>query len=380
MALFPRLGLGAAIGIVLALAALPSFAQGKARISRSGDVVKITSDSGADRIANAGTDESRLISYSIQAGGTMRAGPGCERLRGPRVTRVIVACGAPSRSSVNPVSLQVKLGGGDDWFTAAPWNDVQPRLIADGGAGNDFIYGSTLYDDIKGGAGNDKLFGLDDEDNIDGGDGDDLIVGGAGDDGLIGGAGADNIYGDESKATSEWGNDLITAALDFTPDQLNCGEGIDQVIVDADDPVNANCENLAGGQSSPPRDTVGTLPLTVTIGSLARPPGGLFRVLHGEPIRMPVTFSAAAQISAKLQLSAAEANRLGVPAGKRLIANDIGTPLVLTPLTINTQMRLNWPVRKYLADDNLVRATLTIVATDVNGAATTATKDVVLRG
>ena len=193
------------VGILLAalaLAALPSFAQGKARISRSADVVTIVSDSAADKIANAGTDESRLISYMIQPGGTLRAGPGCERLRGPRVTRVIVACGAPSKSSVNPTSLQVKLGGGDDWFTAAPWSDVQPRLIADGGAGDDSIYGTTLYDDIEGGAGNDKLFGLDDEDNVDGGDGEDLILGGAGDDGLTGGPGVDDIYGDEIRATT----------------------------------------------------------------------------------------------------------------------------------------------------------------------------------
>ena len=118
----------------------------------------------------------------------------------------------------------------------------------------------------------------------------------------------------------------------------------------------------------------------MTIGAVAAPPGGLSRVLRGQPIRMPVTFSAAAQIGVKLQLSAAEADRLGVPAGKRLISTDIGPPLVLTPITINTQMRLNWPVRKYLEDAKLVRATLTILATDVNGATTTATKEIVLRG
>jgi hypothetical protein len=48
-------------------------------------------------------------------------------------------------------------------------------------------------------------------------------------------------------------------------------------------------------------------------------------------------------------------------------------------LTINTQMRLRWPVRQYLRDDQRVRATLTIVARDVNGAPTTATKDITLR-
>ncbi len=82
---------------------------------------------------------------------------------------------------------------------------------------------------------------------------------------------------------------------------------------------------------------------------------------------------------AKLTVSAAEARRLGLPRRERVIADDIGTPLTLTPLTINTQMRLRSPVRRYLRDDRRVRATLTIVANDVNLRATTATKDITLR-
>ena len=62
-----------------------------------------------------------------------------------------------------------------------------------------------------------------------------------------------------------------------------------------------------------------------------------------------------------------------------MLADDIGTPLTITPLTINTQMRLRSPARRYLRDDQRVRATLTIIAEDVNGAGTTATKDITLR-
>ena len=255
---------------------------------------------------------------------------------------------------------------------------MQPRIVADGGAGNDTIYGSTNPDEIDGGAGDDMLYGLDDEDNLDGGDGADLLVGGAGDDGLIGGPGTDRYFGDELRATSEWGNDVLIA-VDGGPETMSCGEGVDSAVVDADDAADANCEVLSGGQSRPPRDTVGTLPLTVTIGPLADTPGGLARILRGEPIRLPVTFSAAAPIVATLRVSAAEARRLGLPRRERMIADDIGTPLTLTPLTINTQMRLRWPVRQYLRDDQRVRATLTIIAEDVNGARTTATKDITLR-
>ena len=370
------LGLGLALALVIA--ALPSFAMANARVSRSGNVVTLSSDSRGDRVGNAGTDNRRLISFWVARGQVLRAGRGCRRLRGAAVTRVVVTCGAPTQNPVNRVTLRVALGGGDDTFTAAPWDDVQPRIVADGGAGNDTIYGSTNPDDIGGGAGDDMLYGLDDEDNLDGGEGADLLVGGAGDDGLTGGPGTDRYFGDELRATSEWGNDVLIA-VDGGPETMNCGEGVDGAVVDADDAADATCEVLSGGQSSPPRDTVGTLPLTVTIGPLADTPGGLARILRGEPIRLPVTFSAASEIVAKLRLSAAEARRLGVPRRERVIADDIGTPLTLTPLTINTQMRLRWPVRQYLRDDQRVRATLTIVARDVNGAPTTATKDITLR-
>ncbi len=372
----PYLGLGLALALVIAV--LPSSALANARLSRSGNVVTLSSDSRGDRVGNAGTDNRRLISFYVARGQVLRAGTGCRRLRGRGITRVVVTCGAPTQNPVNRVTLRVNLGGGDDTFTAAPWDDVQPRIIADGGAGNDTIYGSTNPDDIKGGSGDDLLYGLDDEDNLDGGDGADLLVGGAGDDALTGGPGADRYFGDELRATSEWGNDLLIA-VDGGPETMGCGEGVDGAVVDADDAADASCEVLSGGQSSPPRDTVGTLPLTVTIGPLANTPGGLARILRGEPIRLPVTFSAASQIVAKLKLSAAEARRLGVPRRERVIADDIGTPLTLTPLTVNTQMRLRWPVRPYLRDDQRVRATLTITAEDVNGARTIATKDITLR-
>lgn len=368
---------GVGIAVALAVAAFPAFALANARVSRSGNVVTLSSDSRGDSIHNAGTNNRRLISFLVPRGHTLRAGPGCARLRGPGITRVVVTCGAPSQTHVNRVTLKVSLGGGDDTFVAAPLDDVQPRIIADGGAGNDTIYGSTNPDDIKGGPGNDRLYGLDDVDNLDGGEGADLLVGGAGDDSVVGGAGTDQIFGDEQRATSAWGNDVLIA-VDGGADRISCGEGTDTAVVDADDAADGNCENLSGGQSTPPPDTTGSLPLTVTMGRLTDMPG-LALILRGQPIRLPVTFSAAAQIVAKLKLSAAEARRLGVPRRERGIADDLGIQLTTVPLTLNTQMRLRWPVRRYLYDDDLVRATLTITARDVNGVPTTAAKDITLR-
>ena len=368
---------GAGVAVALLMAAFPAFALGNARVSRSGNVVTLTSDSRGDRVQHAGTDNRRLISFTVPRGHALRAGAGCRRLRGPGITRVVVTCGAPSQTHVNRVTLKVVLGGGDDTFTAAPDDDVQPRIVADGGAGNDTIYGSTNADQIDGGAGDDRLYGLDDADDIDGGEGADLIVGGAGDDGLTGGPGMDDLYGDDLRATNEWGNDLLIA-VDGGPDRLSCGEGGDSAVVDAGDAADASCEYLAGGQSSPPPDTSGVLPLTVTTGPLADA-GDLALFLRGKPLRLPVTFSAAAEIVAKLEVSAAEARRLGLPRRERVIADDLGIQLTIVPLTLNTQMRLRWPVRRYLYDDDRVRAKLTITAHDVNGASTVATKDIVLR-
>ncbi len=75
--------LGLSVAVTLALAALPSFAAADARLSRSGNVVTLTSDGRGDRIRNAGTDELRLISYYVDRGQVLRAGPGCRRRRGP---------------------------------------------------------------------------------------------------------------------------------------------------------------------------------------------------------------------------------------------------------------------------------------------------------
>ena len=145
-------------------------------------------------------------------------------------------------------------------------------------------------------------------------------------------------------------------------------------------PPGASCENLAGGQMTPPRDVVGVLPLTVAIGDA----GGDARRPRADPARpadpRPVTFSAA------VGGRRCEARGLGGggararPASReRVIADSLGTPLALIPQTINTQIRLRWPVRRYLTDEDRVRATLTITARDVNLAPTVATREITLR-
>ena len=243
MARSPWLGFGVALALVMA--AFPSFALADARVSRSGNVVTLSSDSRGDKISNAGTDNRRLISFFVERGRVLRAGRGCVRRRGPRITRVIVTCGAPSQTHVNRVTLRVNLGGGDDTFTAAPFDDIQPRIIADGGAGNDTIYGSTNADEINGGLGDDKLFGLDDSDDVDGGDGVDLLVGGAGDDSVVGGAGHRHSVRRRAARDEHVGNGRADRGR-RGPDRLSCGEGEDLAVVDARRRGEAQLQNLSG--------------------------------------------------------------------------------------------------------------------------------------
>jgi hypothetical protein len=375
------------VGLAAVLLVLPSFAVADASISRSGNKIKLISDGDGDKIQNAGTDYLRVISFFVEPGHVLRARHGCHRLRGPRITKVIVACGAPSlqENDGNHVTMEIDLGGGNDSFTADPYSDVQPRIVADGGDGDDRIFGSVNSDDIEGGAGDDELNGGEDVDNLKGGEGNDRLIGGPGDDGIDGGGGGDFIYGDEIGPFPNWGNDVIVSALDFTPDftgfisdVVDCGPGpSDAVVVDDVDRIEPNCENLAGARSTPPRDTVGTLPLSVTIDGPASIEGGFHRAVQGVPIHAPVTFSAAATIKSTLTVSGADARRLDLPS--RVIARGIGTPLTLIPISMNAQIRLLWKVRPALLDTDSLHAKLSVTGAARDGSRDTAVKSVVLR-
>jgi Ca2+-binding RTX toxin-like protein len=378
--------MGLLAAILAPALALPSFAAAKATISRHGNSIVLTSDSASDSIHSAGTNYLHVISFYVERGHVLRAGHGCHRLHGHHETKVVVACGAPSlhENSLNHVTMTVNLGAGNDTFVADPWDDVQPRIVAEGGPGNDTIYGSTNADEIHGGEGDDKIFGLDGPDNLYGGEGDDMVVGGPGDDAISGEGGVDNLFGDEVSPIPNWGNDTIISALDFTPDfsgffsdHVSCGGGpYDAAIVDAGDNVDADCEVLSGGQTSPPMDIEGQLPLAIVIGEPAPTPGGFARIVRGQPIRSAVTFSAPATVEGTLIVSHHDAHRLHLPGP--VIARGIGTPLTVIPITIDTEMRLLWRVRPHLKRLHRLHATLKIVGTTADGASTTATRPVVL--
>jgi Ca2+-binding RTX toxin-like protein len=107
---------------------------------------------------------------------------------------------------------------------------------------------------VEGKDGKDTITGNDGTETIDGGAGDDRLEGGYGHDVITGGPGRDTIFGDETSARCSYlddscsvvpfGNDTIYAR-DGEPDMIDCGVGVDRVVVDAVDTV-ANCEKVDG--------------------------------------------------------------------------------------------------------------------------------------
>jgi Ca2+-binding RTX toxin-like protein len=97
----------------------------------------------------------------------------------------------------------VMAGPGDDGFTAPggaqlfgeDGNDTLVGSLVDGGAADDWIYGTEGADELHGGGGNDLIYGYGGNDSLIGDSGDDALYGGAGNDKLSGGDGNDNLYG-----------------------------------------------------------------------------------------------------------------------------------------------------------------------------------------
>lgn len=360
--------------ILVALLVAPMSAEATANISRSGNTITIVSNGASDRIAaDVGITRLTRVRYSSTTR-SLVPGRGCTRVG----MTSMVDCGPVAASTMNMLVAKVTLGGGNDVFGGHMISDRQPRLIIDGGAGDDQIFGTDQRDDIDGGAGNDRLSGLDDTDGLDGGPGNDILYGGNGNDALDGGAGQDTLYGDIIPAsTTVWGADVLIAFDSGEVDQVHCGGGNDAAIVDAGDAASdGTCEALQGGQNTPPiENPAGTLPLAITIG----PAQGvsLGRLNQGSIMHFSTAISAPAFISGTLVVSAAEARRVGLGTTGMVLSDDAGIPLTVIPITVNAQMRLRWAVRPRLEalrrrrGFTSLRATIVLRGTDVNNVTTT---------
>jgi len=119
-----------------------------------------------------------------------------------------------------------------------PW-DVKDN--ADGGAGDDTIYGNMADNNLIGGRGNDTISGGTGEDNINGGQDDDALYGEDGSDYLIGGSGVDLLDGGAD-------NDIMIGGAD--DDIFYGGTGNDYIYDDFDPGNDTGSDRMDGGDGN----------------------------------------------------------------------------------------------------------------------------------
>lgn len=135
------------------------------------------------------------------------------------------------------------------WALAGPAADA---AIFNGTAGNDYLGGTNREDRMSGFAGSDNLWGQGSADKILGGSGFDYLWGGGGRDKVFTEADGGQIVDDDGKTKpGEKGDKLVGGpatdyiySADGEKDKINCGGGTDYVFADANDNVDASCENV----------------------------------------------------------------------------------------------------------------------------------------
>ena len=182
--------------------------------------ITILAGDGTDRIeiGDLGRTDVGSVDVSLSAPGRYGDGAADEVFvsGGRAIDDIIIGSGSDSSLWIAGLSAEVLLsdveaedtltisgGAGRDGLNA---NDVRPgqvRLILDGGAGRDFIFGSGGDDTILGGDGGDRLSAGAGDDWVWGGSGDEIAVLGRGDDVFAWrpGEGNDSIIGDEGTDT-----------------------------------------------------------------------------------------------------------------------------------------------------------------------------------
>ncbi len=140
----------------------------------------------------------------------------------------------------------VNAGGGDDLVR----NLTSTGRSADGGTGNDAMYGNSGNDTYSGGDGFDYLSGLGGNDSLSGNDGDDVLLGGAGNDTLSGGNDEDTLIGGDGTDSLSGGDDDDLLEGGAGNDILAGNDGEDVLLGGAGDDLligGDNDDTLTGG-------------------------------------------------------------------------------------------------------------------------------------
>ncbi len=257
---------------------------------------------------------------------TLRTGPGDDLLRGGAGEDTVSYADVPA-----PVSVDLSIAGVPQDTVGS---GMQTLIEIEGVLGSPF---------------DDRLTGSDGANAIDGGAGADTIDGGEGADRLGGGGGIDAI---ESRDTSA--------------DSVSCGEGPDNLAVDALDTVAPDC--------APPAPPGGGLPGRGA-GQPAAPalavsvPRQSLRSVLSRGLRVALTCSTACRAGGRLALARATARRLGI--GRRA-ASRVGR---LAPVDlaaggpVKRRIRLTRTARRALRDAHRVALVLRAHAVDGAGRA-----------
>lgn len=144
--------------------------------------------------------------------------------------------------------MRVKLGvlAGIAAVAAVPALAQESGPTITGTKGPDAVKGTSGAETLKGGKGNDKLRARGGDDTLIGGKGKDNLKASKGDDEAFGGKGPDTVNGGGGfdVLSGDAGSDVIRAR-NGEPDEIDCGDGNDRAIVDAEEDGVFDCETLA---------------------------------------------------------------------------------------------------------------------------------------
>jgi Ca2+-binding RTX toxin-like protein len=132
---------------------------------------------------------------------------------------------------------------GNDYFKYTTSRPKVLTVLADGGIGNDIMWGFSNDDVLFGGEGTDYLYGWTGHDLLMGAAGNDILKGGTDDDFIIGGAGRDDLYGEYGKDILLAGDWVESGMLDTEQDRLDGGPNLDAIFVGPGDIVSPTERN-----------------------------------------------------------------------------------------------------------------------------------------
>lgn len=156
-----------AIAVLAALLVLPASASAAFNGSASGDSATLQGSDATEVLVLTVTFPGGLLNHGRKTAGD----PGFES----DVDWDSIAAGEQTVVAANPVTVTVNLGGGDDALDARTVSGAL-KFTANGGLGNDALFGTLTGDTLRGDGGDDRITPVQGNDTAVGGEGSDRIV------------------------------------------------------------------------------------------------------------------------------------------------------------------------------------------------------------